>query len=107
MPPVPAKRPGGTRKVQKPPPKLARKIVPAVLELIVELDIDKAGTAHQKVLAADALNLAETLDAGAGMAAAAISRELRATCAELRGDGEGSDDDDAFAAWEDQLANPS
>ena len=54
-----------------------------------------------QVLAAAAGALALELDGGAGMAAAAAVRELRATLAELAG-GSG-DDDDAFAQWEAQL----
>jgi hypothetical protein len=58
-------------------------------------------TPAQAVLAAAAEALALELDGGAGMAAAAAVRELRATLAELAGGS--TDDDDAFSKWEAQL----
>ena len=61
-------------------------------------------TPGQSVLASAALVLAGELDRGAGMAAAAVSKELRATMAELGGDD--GDGDDAFSEWERQLSNP-
>jgi hypothetical protein len=55
-------------------------------------------------LMALALTLAETLDGGAGMATAAVARELRATLAALTP--EVKADDDGFAALIDQLRAP-
>jgi len=55
-------------------------------------------------LAELARSLADSLDSGAGMAAAAVSKELRATLHELDGDDAG--DDDAFSEWERQLGTP-
>lgn len=54
--------------------------VMTVVAYVETLDLDEHGLA----LAAIAVTLAQSLDAGAGMAAAAISKELRATLAELR-----------------------
>ena len=54
------------------------------------------------VLAAAALALARELDGGAGMAAAAAVRELRATLVELTA---GAGSDDAFNEWEAQLGS--
>jgi hypothetical protein len=51
-----------------------------------------------------ALTLAETLDGGAGMATAAVARELRATLAALTP--EVKLDDDGFAALIAQLRAP-
>lgn len=104
--PLPAKRPGGKRSTPKPPPTdlPAGPVTTAISELVAELNIegDLARTARAKL----ALTLAAHLDAGAGMAAAAVAKELRATLHELEGDGV-LDDDDAFARWEADLANPS
>lgn len=59
-------------------------------------------------LAALAVSLAQSLDEGAGMAAAAVARELRATLSELTAvEVKRDDDDDAFAAWEAQLGVPA
>jgi len=55
-------------------------------------------------LMALALTLAETLDGGAGMATAAVARELRATLAALTP--EAKVDDDGFAALIEQLRAP-
>ena len=55
-------------------------------------------------LMALALTLARTLDDGAGMATAAVARELRATLADLTP--EEHHDDDGFAALIEQLRAP-
>ena len=55
-------------------------------------------------LMALALTLAETLDSGAGMATAAVARELRATLAALTP--EAKVDEDGFAALIEQLRAP-
>lgn len=47
----------------------------------------------RQALAAVALNLARTLDNGAGMAAAAVARELRLTMDALGREADGADDD--------------
>jgi hypothetical protein len=56
-------------------------------------------------LMALARTLAQTLDDGAGMATAAVSKELRATLAALTPE-DGKDDDGGFAALLDQLRAP-
>jgi len=56
-------------------------------------------------LMALARTLAQTLDEGAGMATAAVSKELRATLAALTPEGT-SDADGGFAALLDQLRAP-
>lgn len=61
-----------------------------------------------RALSALAVKLAGELDAGAGMATAAVARELRATLTEIRGDdGDPDPDGDPFAAWEKQLGEAS
>lgn len=77
----------------------AGRLTEAVALLIDSLDLD--ADLRRSALAEVALTLASGLDAGAGMAAAAMAKELRATLAELGGDD--ADDDDAFAEWERQL----
>jgi hypothetical protein len=54
-----------------------------VTALVASLDTDEHGVA----LAGIALTLAEALDAGAGLATAAVARELRATLEALTDDG--------------------
>ena len=54
--------------------------------------LDAVSPAHE-ALSASALVLARTLDEGAGMAAAAVARELRATLAALTEGGQGGDAD--------------
>ena len=70
---------------------------------MAELNLE--GDLARSALAQLALTLAAHLDAGAGMAAAAMVKEMRATLADLGGDD--ADDDDAFTEWERQLANPT
>ena len=101
----PTKRASGrSRQASKQPPKPAPAagVELAVMALIDSLNLD--GDHPRIALAAMALTLAKELDAGAGMASAAMVKELRATLHELGGD-DGSDDD-AFAEWERSLANP-
>jgi hypothetical protein len=98
--PLPTKRPGGKRATPKPAPSAGVELAVSALIDSLELDADH----HRRSLAAMALTLAKELDAGAGMASAAMVKELRATLHELGG--EGADDDDAFAQWERSLANP-
>lgn len=59
-------------------------------------DVDALVTSHPmgEALAALAFSLARTLDNGAGMATAAVSRELRATLIEIAKYEQGSVDDD-------------
>ena len=64
----------------------------AAVEARRKAGLDEIGEAR----AALALNLAATLDAGAGMAAAAVARELRATLTELAPTEEDGGDDDPF-----------
>lgn len=77
----------------------------AVSRLVDGLDLGDDDHARL-ALAQLALTLAAHLDDGAGMAAAAVAKELRATLHDLEADG-GSDPDDAFAKWEASLASPS
>jgi hypothetical protein len=76
-------------------------VVATVDAYLASLDLDERST----VLAAVALNLATSLDVGAGMATAAVSKELREVLAALGGEDVG--DGDAFSAWEAQLGSPS
>ena len=66
--------------------------VQAAVEARRASGLDEIGEAR----AALAVNLAATLDAGAGMAAAAVARELRATLTELAPTEEDGGDDDPF-----------
>lgn len=78
------------------------KIASAVRRLIAALDLqDAEGIA----LGAIAHNLAVLLDEGAGMASAAVSRELRETIDRMVAL-DGGENEDAFAAWEAQLNQP-
>jgi hypothetical protein len=79
------------KRAVKPPVLPNRKAVLATLE---RLGADPGSDA----LAQLALTLADELDAGAGMATAAISRELRATLSELSESGGDGDELDVFLA---------
>jgi len=57
---------------------------------------------HDEALGQLALTLAKTLDDGAGMAAAAVARELRATLADLMRERDDSDGD----SWTADLSTP-
>lgn len=101
-----AKRPTGRSRTAKETPdsSVSPDVVPvtaAIDAYLASLDLDERG----EVLAAVARNLAVTLDIGAGLAAAAVSKELREVLAALGGDDVG--DGDAFSAWEAQLGTPS
>lgn len=63
--------------------------------------LDAAGELRAAVI----VSLAETLDDGAGMAAAAVARELRAALADMVGDREAGPSD-AFAELLAELATP-
>jgi hypothetical protein len=65
------------------------------VETATRSDIEAVVTVHPmgEALAAMAISLARTLDEGAGMAAAAVSRELRATLDDLASEVVGDDDD--------------
>ena len=64
------------------------------VELAVISDLESlAVTDGQRGLAATAITLARSLDAGAGMAAAAVARELRVTLEAIREGGSGDNDD--------------
>jgi hypothetical protein len=88
---MPAAKKPSKRPVRKPPAPPNRKAVQATL---ARLDADPATDARAQL----ALTLADALDAGAGMATAAISKELRATLTELEEAGLGDDQLDAFLA---------
>ena len=66
------------------PPRVPRRKIGPV-ERQVKSDIAALVTEHPmgEALAAMSLNLAQTLDAGAGLATAAVNRELRANLLEL------------------------
>jgi hypothetical protein len=65
-------------------------------------DLDLPGTAG---LRAAAIRLARTLDGDAGLATAAVARELRATLTALTSEG-GDGDDDALSALVARLSAP-
>ena len=73
------------------------------MERKVRADLRALVTAHPmgEALAEMSLNLARTLDAGAGLATAAVNRELRANLLELAR--LAVDDDDAF---ENEMSTP-
>jgi DNA-binding GntR family transcriptional regulator len=66
----------------------------AVVATLGQLEADPATDARAQL----ALTLADALDAGAGMATAAISKELRAVLGELERGRGGDDELDAFIA---------
>ena len=68
---------------------------PGPVEAKVRSDIAALMSGHPmgEALAEMSYNLARTLDNGAGLAVAAVNRELRANLMELAGMGEASDDD--------------
>jgi DNA-binding GntR family transcriptional regulator len=86
----PAKRPARKRAVKPPTPPNRS----AVIATLAQLEADPATDARAQL----ALTLADALDAGAGMATAAISKELRATLREIEEGGAGDDDFDRFIA---------
>ena len=86
-----AKKPAPRKRAAKPPALPNRAAVQATL---AQLEADPATDARAQL----ALTLADALDAGAGMATAAISKELRATLRELEEGGGGPDDFDVFVA---------
>lgn len=71
--------------------------VPGPVESKVRADLEALVTTHPmgESLAAMSLNLARTLDDGAGLAVAAVNRELRANLVELARMGAPDDDLDA------------
>ena len=77
---------------------MAARIVPpkfGLVETQVRADIGALFSAHPmgESLAAMAFTLARTLDEGAGLAVAAVNRELRANLVELASMGVSGDDD--------------
>ena len=93
-----ARRP---RSVVKPDPLKARNLE-AVHGVLVEW---RRVAPLNEALAEVALTLARALDAGAGMAVAAVAKELRATLAELE-PRTNDDADDPAAVWLDRLLAP-
>lgn len=77
------------------------------VETKVRQDVDALVSAHPmgEALAAMAFSLARALDEGAGMATAAVNRELRANLIELASQGV-NDDDDLEADLSAPLRNP-
>ncbi len=67
-------------------------------QLLESLRRDGAFDTRDEALGQLALTLAAQLDDGAGMATAAVARELRATLADLTKDRSGDDDDDDWSA---------
>lgn len=76
---------------------------PGPVEAKVRADVEALVTAHPmgEALAEMSFNLARTLDQGAGLAVAAVNRELRANLVELARLGVDGDDD-----LDDQLSTP-
>lgn len=68
-------------------------------------DLPRVNPAHDS-LAATALVLAKALDDGAGLATAAVARELRATMGALTLTTEGGGQDDGFRAFVADLGVP-
>ena len=87
----PTPKPTPRKRAAKPPALPNRA---AVLATLTQLEADPATDARAQL----ALTLADALDAGAGMATAAISKELRATLRELEDSGGGPDEFDKFVA---------
>src|SRR5690606_27091584 len=94
-----------------PPRGRKRAPVPADLDLSVEAEVraqlENAPEIHpaHRALVATAITLARKLDEGAGMATAAVSKELRATLDAILKAGEGAEDElDAFV---NSLGTPS
>jgi hypothetical protein len=87
---MPAKQPASRRKPAPKPTSLPNRA--AVEATLKQLEADPATDARAQL----SLTLADALDAGAGMATAAISKELRACLRELE---EGTGGDDAFYAF--------
>lgn len=82
--------------------RIERSTAEFVRELHAEGDLTAAAVPLSKV----ALELARTLDAGAGLATAAVARELRATLAGLAPKGGEPGDDDLFSRLERELSSP-
>lgn len=72
----------------------------AVLSTLAELEVDPTRDARGRL----AVTLAKALDGDAGMATAAVARELRATLNDLEGRSGG--DDDGFAGLLADLSTP-
>lgn len=81
----------------------AAQSTPGPVEQQVRADVEALVTGHPmgEALAEMSYNLARVLDQGAGLAVAAVNRELRANLLELAGMGVGDDDD-----LDDQLSTP-
>lgn len=80
------------RAANKPAPQATN--VSRVTDLMGSLRTATALDTRDEALGQLALTLARQLDEGAGMATAAVARELRATLAELTRDRDDGDDDD-------------
>lgn len=91
---MPAKKAAAKKRApaKQPEPVLANRR--AVVATLARLEADPEVDARAQL----ALTLADQLDAGAGMATAAVSKELRAVLAELEEAGSGDDDFDQFIA---------
>ena len=81
---------------------------PGAVEVAVAQSIEEIGELPRGLsgLSESALTLARALDEGAGLATAAVARELRATLLELAKDSEGDDGPDPFAAEIAALSQP-
>jgi hypothetical protein len=95
------------RKRSRPAPELAQELPPLSVEAAVRENVADApptSPAHVALIAT-AITLARKLDEGAGMATAAVAKELRATLdAILRG---AEDDDDGLDNFVNGLGLPS
>lgn len=90
---APAKKRASRAPARKPPPPPATNET-RVLALLDSLRQASPVDTRDEALGQLALTLAKTLDEGAGMATAAVARELRATLADLARDRDDGDDDD-------------
>lgn len=106
---LPVKRGGPARKAApSPPPESSSsgssdgggEVLAAVEAFVASLDLAPEES-HRLALAALAKAIAVVIDAGAGLATAAVSRELRATLEELDDDDLGEDGE--LTDWEDDL----
>ena len=79
----------------------------AVRQMVDDLRREGVWSSADEALAEVAFELARTLDAGAGMATAAVARELRATLTQLRETMPGDDDGDWIADVSATVRHPS
>jgi hypothetical protein len=91
---MPARKPVKKAAVKRPAKPVVLPCRAAVVATLAQLEADPAVDARAQLC----LTLADALDAGAGMATAAISKELRAALREIEEGGAGDDEFDRFIA---------